>query len=178
MNWLIIGLPLAAVYAIWFGYLIYNRAYSKELLFYSLAFLPYCFANVVAPFRGFFDADYAGYNIGWIHIPQGILVTLVAGSIAIFSLILASRGLQNRMKNLWVSSFVFTLFLSIFIALPVLIDIISDLSGFRLELGEYLQISGVWTALLVFVLFTGPTFYACILSGKKSLTSKRKNVAD
>jgi len=107
--------------------------------------------------------------MGWVVLPKGVLVPIVVGSIVIFSLILASRALMNKMNGLWTFAFIFDLALSVLIALPLLLNVITDISAFTIELGEYLSISGVWVALLIFAMFTLPTFYACFYSGKNVL---------
>ena len=146
MNWLYIGLPLAGFYVIWITILLLKKNYTKELMFFALAHLPYLFLNVVAPFRGIFDADYAGYNFGWLSIPQGIFVTIVAGGMAIGSFIVVTKALTNNMNGWWKFAFGLDAFLAISIALPVFLDAVMNYDSFRLELGEYLQISGVFVA--------------------------------
>lgn len=174
MNWLLIGLPLAGFYLVWFGFLLYKRKYNKPLLYFALAQLPYLLLNVVAPFRGAFDAEYAGYTMGWIQLPKGMIVPLVVGAIVISCFLLATKALSNKMNMKWWGfAFVVNLLLSIFAAFPVFLDVITNLSDFRLELGEYLQISGVWVALVIFLILVLPTFYACFLSGKKLVGSKQ-----
>lgn len=170
MNWLFVGIPLAGLYLLWFAYLLIRRRYDSALLLYALAHLHYLFVNVVAPFRGAIDPGYAGYNFGWLHIPAGPLVPLIVGSIVILSLITASRALLNRMQGWWKLAFGLDLFLSVMIALPVLLDVLGNMSDYRLELGEYLQISGVFVALLILLLFTGPTLYACYYAARKALS--------
>ena len=64
MNWLYIGLPLLLIYFGWFGYLLFKRKYHRSSLIFGLAHIPYLLINLVAPFRGILDQDYAGYSIG------------------------------------------------------------------------------------------------------------------
>ncbi len=177
MNWLIIAFPLAGIYIIWFGYLLFKKKYTKPMLYFALAHLPYLFVNLVAPFRGVLDPNYAGYSIGWIVLPKGISVLLVVGLIVVLCLVLASRSLMDKMKGWWIYAFIFDLFLSIFVALPILLDVLADISAFTLELGEYLKISGYWVALLIFILFSGPTFYACYFAGKNVIQKMQARLA-
>ena len=168
MNWLVVASVLILIYILWFGYLISRKRYTRSLLFLALAQLPYLLINLVAPFRGAFDSSYAGYSMGWIVLPKGFVVTLVIGFIVIACLFIASRALQGRMNGIWIFSFLLNLALLILIAIPVLVEIIVDISQFTVELGEYLKISGIWVALLIFIVFVIPTLYACIYSGSKS----------
>lgn len=175
MNWLIVGLPLAAFYIIWFAYLIFKRNYDKQMLFFALAHLPYLFLNVVAPFRGILDADYAGYNIGLLSIPQGILVPLVVGPIVVLSFIIATKALQRKMEKWWKTALLLNLALLITIALPVLVEIIVNSGEYRIELGEYLQVSGPFVALFIFMILPGPTLYATWIALKNTEILSPKN---
>ena len=174
MNWLLIGLPLAGFYLIWFGILLYKRKYTRQLLYFALAQIPYLMINLVAPFRGVFDSNYAGYSMGWIQLPKGIIVTLVIGGIAVSCFLLATRALNNKMDSRWWGyAFAVNLLLSVFAAFPVFLDVVTNLSDFRVELGEYLQISGMWVALIIFLILVLPTFYASFLAGKKLFTAQQ-----
>ena len=177
MNWLFIGLPLAGLYLAGLVYLLLKKKYNRPLLFFALAHLPYLFVNLVAPFRGLFDPNYAGYAFGWLQLPKGIWVTVVVGAMVLGCLVLISRALLDNMKGLWTFAFVFDGLLSILIALPIFLDVAGNLADFRVELGEYLQISGVWVALLVLGIFTVPTFYACYWAGKKALGGRATALA-
>lgn len=168
MNWLLIGLPLGACYLIWFGYLLVKKHYSKPLAFFGLAQLPYLFINLVAPFRGLFDADYAGYSIGWITLSQGIWVTVVVGAIVVSCFLLATKALSNGMtRPWWFLGFIVDGLLAGFIAIPILLDVATHLSDFTVELGEYLKVSGVWVALLIGSIFIVPTLWAFYYAGQK-----------
>jgi hypothetical protein len=168
MNWVYVGLSLAIIYLAWFTFIISKKKYDKYLLIVGLAHIPYLLVNLVAPFRGAFDANYAGYSFGWIVIPaEGPWVTLVIGFIVISSLIIASKAILNDMNKLWLWAFAFDLMLSVMIAFPVLLEVVTNPLEFTIELGEYLTISGFAVALLVFVLFSGPTFFSTLYLGKK-----------
>lgn len=178
MNWLLVALPLAVFYLIWFGYLLFKRNYTNALLFFALAHIPYLLINLVAPFRGIFDPNYVGYSFGWIQLPKGIFVLLVVGGIVISCFVLASKALSNKMnKSLWVYAFLFDLVLCVFAAFPVLLDVMSNISEFTVELGEYLKVSGIWVALLVFLVLVWPVGYACYLSGKNLFAPKKQMVS-
>lgn len=167
MNWLYVGLPLALVYVVWFTYILTKRKYNKYLLVVALAHIPYLLINLVAPFRGMVDSNYVGYSFGWLHLPKGPWVTIVTGLMVISCLVIASRALFNQMSKLWLFTFVFDLTLSVLIAFPVFYDILIDPMASRIQLGEYLNVSGLVVAAFYFFLFSGPTFFATYYSGKQ-----------
>lgn len=172
MNWLIIGIPLALFYVGWYIYLILKKQYNRDLLIIALAHAPYLLLNVVAPFRGPIDPAYNGYHAGLIHVPPGIFVTMVAGGMAIASFIIATKCLLNKMDRYWIFAVMLDLLLSVFIALPMLYDILTDLNGFRLELGEYLQVQGIFVALIFFLLLVFPTLYSLFYAVKQVMPKK------
>jgi len=178
MNWLYVALPLALAYVIWFTFIILKKKYYTNLLVVGLAHIPYLLVNLVAPFRGLFDPNYAGYTFGLIELPKGPWVTIVVGFIVISSLLIASRAILNEMRNLWLFAFVFDLMLCITMAIPVLFVIVIDPSQANIQLGEYLTISGVVVCLLIFVLFSGPTLYATYFEGRQVLSKYIKRKED
>ncbi|MEQ8905112.1 hypothetical protein [Ekhidna sp.] len=169
MNWLIVGAPLIAFILIWSGYLIAKKKYNKSLLLMAFAHLPYYLMNVVAPFRGPTDSDYGYYVSGLILIPQGPTVTLVSGTILISCFFIITRSLQNRMENMWLFTFVFDAVLAAYITLPEFIDLFENIEGSKIQLGEYLTIPGLATALIIVLLFTFPTCYSIYYSAKNLL---------
>ncbi len=140
---------------------------------FAWAHLPYLLVNLVAPFRGILDPDYAGYSLGLIQLPKGIAVTLIVGFLVLICLFLMSRALMDRMNGLWTLAFLLDLLLVILVAAPLLIDILGNMDAFRVELGEDMQFSGFLVALLVFVVFTLPTGWACYTAARKMVSTKR-----
>ncbi|SNT19074.1 hypothetical protein SAMN05421640_2757 [Ekhidna lutea] len=167
MNWLFIGLALAFCHLIWFGWLISQKNYNRQLLIVAIAHFPYLLANLVAPFRGFFDSEYAGYQFGLIKIPAGIWVTIITGFIVVGSFLIASKALKNQMERLWIFTFLFDLGLLITMAGPMFFGILFNPTASNIQLGEYMTISGIWVALITFFLFAGPTLYSITTSAKK-----------
>ncbi|MEQ8364795.1 MAG: hypothetical protein RH948_18115 [Cyclobacteriaceae bacterium] len=176
MNWLSIGLPLAAIYVIWFVFILFKKKFDKPLLIVGLSHIPYLLVNLVAPFRGLFDKAYAGYNFGWLKL-EGLSVTIVIGFIVIGCLIIASKAILNQMEKLWEFTFVFDLGLSILMAFPVLMDVLIDPKGSTIQLGQYLTISGFVVATILFVLFSGPTFISTWISWKKVYSKHFKKLS-
>lgn len=175
-----VALPLLTFYLIWFGVHIRRKKYDKALLAFALAHFPYLLVNMVAPFRGFFDSDYSGYNFGWISLPKGFIVTLVSGGIVLACFVLATKALKNEMSRWWRLAFPVDLCLLVFIGIPVLLEIVVDPAASRIELGEYLQLSGWVVAVVILGLFTGPTLFASwyaarrAFAGSKEMPSNKK----
>ncbi|MEQ9593416.1 MAG: hypothetical protein RLN86_12490 [Cyclobacteriaceae bacterium] len=177
MNWLYVGVPLLVLYIIWFTILLRRKKFSMPLLVIAMAHIPYLLINLVAPFRGLLDSQYAGYHFGWLDLPKGPTVTVVVGFIVVSSIFIASRALLDQMtKKVWQFTFLFDAFLSIMIALPIFLEIVLDPDGSRIELGEYLQISGWVVAVIVLILFAGPTFYALYYSGRKVFARSENSI--
>ncbi len=175
MNWMYVALPLLAFYLIWFGILISRKKYDRTSLVFALAHFPYLLVNLVAPFRGLFDSNYAGYTFGWISLPKGPIVTLVSGGIVLACFILMTRALKNDMSGWWKLAFPVDLFLLVFTAFPVLLDIVMDPAASRIELGEYLQLSGWVVAGIMLGLFTGPTLFATWYAGKRAFMGMKES---
>lgn len=171
MTWLHFGYVLLGFYAIWFTILILKKQFTRALLLFGMAHIPYLLINLVAPFRGIMDPDYAGYSFGLLNLPQGPLVPLIVGSIVIACLVIVSKAWLGQMDKLWKFSFAIDLVLSIVIAVPVFIGILINPSEGRIQLGEFLTISGYVVALIILGLFSGPTLYACYYSWKKAFRS-------
>ncbi len=172
MTWLHFGYALLGLYMIWFTILLFKKKFSRALLLFGIAHIPYLLINLVAPFRGIMDPDYAGYSFGLLNLPQGPLVPLVVGSIVVSCLVIVSKAWLDQMEKLWKFSFVVDLFLTIAIAGPVFIGILIDPADASIQLGEFLTISGYVVALIILGIFSGPTFYACFYSWKKAFRSQ------
>ncbi len=168
MNWLHFAYILCGLYVVWFGFILLKKKFTRPLLLFGIAHVPYLLINLVAPFRGIMDPNYAGYSFGLLDLPQGPLVPLVVGSIVIACLAIVSKAWLNQMERLWKFSFLVDLALTILIAGPVFIGILLDLDGASIQLGEFLTLSGYVVALIILGLFSGPTFYACYYSWKKA----------
>ncbi len=166
MTWLHFGFILFGAYAIWFAYLLKKKRFTRPLLWFGIAHLPYLLVNLVAPFRGFLDPNYAGYSFGLIELPAGILVPLVVGSIVVLCLLIVSKAFTNQMENWWKLAFGLDLMLVGLVAAPLLFTILSDPGGNSIQLGEFLTLSGYVVAFIIFMLFTGPTFFALYYSGR------------
>ena len=163
MNWLTFGFGVFGVYVVWFTYLLVKRKYTKALLWYGIVHLPYLLVNAVAPFRGFLDPEYVGYSFGLIVLPQGPLVLLVVGAMVAACIVIITKSMLNQMDGYWKFALVTDGLLAVFVALPTMIGIVSDPSEGTIKLGEFLTISGYVVALIIFILFTGPTLFSHIL---------------
>lgn len=168
MTWLHFGFILLGLYIIWFSRVLLKRRFNRTLLLLGLAHFPYLLANLVAPFRGLLDSNYLGYSFGLISLPQGPLVPLVVGSIVISCFLIMTRAFLNHMAGWWKFTFIVDLLLVVFIAAPVLIDILADPESARLQLGEFMTISGHVVAFLVLAVLSGPTIASCYYAGRKA----------
>lgn len=169
MNWLHFAYVLFGLYVIWFGYVLTKKQFNRALLLFGIAHVPYLLINLVAPFRGIMDPDYAGYSFGLWNLPQGPLVPLVVGTIVISCILIITKSWLNQMEKMWKLTFAVDLLLTITIAAPILIGILIDPDGARIQLGEFLTLSGYVVALIILLVFSGPTFYACYFSAKMAL---------
>ena len=166
MNWLIIGIPLLIFYLIWTGYLMSKRKFNKSLLVIAFAHLPYLLINVVAPFRGALDPEYAGYVFGWIQVPPGPGVTAVVGTIVLCSFIILTKSLKNELEKMWSFTLVFDLTLFIMAVFPNLLDIFKEPTSMNIMLGEYLTIPSVVTIPIILLLFAFPMVYSIYYSAR------------
>lgn len=171
MNWLHFGFILFGIYVVWFGYVLLKKQFHRALLLYGLAHVPYLLVNLVAPFRGTMDPEYLGYSFGLLQLPQGPLVPIVVGSIVVACFMIITLAFLNRLEGRWPYAFGVDLALTVLFAIPIVLGILSNPGEANLQLGEFLTLSGYVVALIVFVLFSGPTLWACYHSGK--MTFKR-----
>lgn len=160
MNWLFIGIVhLLIITAI----LIYGATRGKlnrSMFFIALAHMPFIILNLAAPIRGLLDPAYAGYKFGILEIPPGFGVTLVAGTVIWGSVYVAYVALAGKLRsNIWFAMFLDMLILGL-ISIPVLVEGISNPAEFRLELGEYFQVSGWIVTIILSAILVLPMLYS------------------
>lgn len=61
--------------------------------------------------------------------------------------------------------------------MPSLFEVIIDLEGSKLQLGEYLTITGIGLAFIIIILFAGPTLFSVIFAGKRVFQKQAKPVS-
>jgi hypothetical protein len=142
VNWLYVALAAFAVYAAILGYFIAKRRWTLAGLGVAAANMMFVLVNLVAPFRGLMDPDYAGYSLGLLHAEPGIMVTLIAGSIVDLALL----GL---------------------IGIPMLLEALSAPSEFSIQLGEYLAIPGLVAVGIAALLLMAPLVGSAIWSARR-----------
>jgi len=148
MNWLLIGVVHLAIIAAILVYGATRAKFNRSMLLIALAHVPFIILNLVAPIRGFLDPGYAGYRFGILEIPPGFGVTLVAGTVIWGSVFIAYSALSGKLRqNIWFAIILDFLILGL-ISIPVLAEGIMNPADFRLELGEYFQVSG-WIVLVI-----------------------------
>ena len=96
MSWLIVAVIVAVFYLGAFGYCVAQRRWTRGGLAVGVTNLILAFAHSVAPIRGWLDQGYVGYVFGFLRVPQGPGVTLVAGSILILATYSACVAVLDR----------------------------------------------------------------------------------
>jgi len=164
MNWLYVGLAAFAVYGGIFGYCVAQRRWTKAGLGVGLTNLLMVMLNLAAPFRGALDPDYLGYNVGLIHVQQGLWVTAVSGSIVVATLAsacIAVLDLRGRAMG-FVAAVDSALVL--LIGLPISWEGLADPSDYSIQLGEYLVIPGMIAVLISAAIITVPLVASVVWS--------------
>lgn len=128
-----------------------DRRWSGSALYVGLGCLALALLHMVAPFRGSLDPDYVGYSFGFVSLPGGPLVGLVAGTVYLLSTAAMAIAVRNRDgPAMWLVAVV-TGFALVNLGGTILVTG----SQFRIELGEYFQLGptvAIPVALLVTVL--------------------------
>lgn len=143
-NWVTVGMVNIAIGMIVFLAFAWRRQWSIGALLVGLIHLPIAFVNCAAPFRGFLDPNYVGYNFGLIHANPGIEVGIFALSMLLGGLACACILVLDRPgpRNFFVVAFdAFVLLLMVPATLGKATDM--GLGSFRVEFGEYLQFGGM-----------------------------------
>ncbi|HVL29130.1 MAG TPA: hypothetical protein VM326_00245, partial [Sphingomicrobium sp.] len=112
--------------------------------------------HMVAPFRGTFDPDYPGYSFGLLRLEGGISVGLVAGFLYVLSFAAMRSAIQNRggLAVLPVAALSTLVLLSI--GGYMLAGLIGFAPPFRLQLGQYFQLSPLPATILAALLMLLP----------------------
>lgn len=143
MRWDLVGGFVIAILLVSWVWQVRKRNWSWTGLYVSLGCLVFAMLNAAAPFRGPIDPDYVGYSFGWLRADPGLAVTIVAGPALLASALSAMIAARtSRGPALWFVALTCAV-LGVAVGLPTTIDILSDPSAFRIELGEYLAIPGL-----------------------------------
>ena len=169
--WIYVGGSVMALSGLAFLFCLWHRQWSWAGLVVGLAHLGIVWLNAAAPFRGFFDADYFGYQFGFFRADPGLGVTLLAGSLVIAAMssacLAARNGRGHSMLIVTGTSILFAWNL----LLPMLYDLLSDPSGIEIQLGEFLTIPAFITLPLLLLVFVGPFVYGIRWSWHRALAS-------
>ncbi len=170
-NWLYVGIAAAAVYVAVAARFAAKKQWTWSSMGVALANFIFVLLNLVAPFRGVLDAGYRGYNVGLFHIGPGIMVTLVSGTIVASALASACFALINRPG--WRMAFIAIVdsVLLLTISLPEVLGGLQAPDEYKIELGEYLQVPGLVSVLIVGSLFLLPIALSIVWSARR-LTSR------
>lgn len=143
-NWATVGIVNMAIGMVVFIAFAWRRQWTMGALLVGFIHLPIAFVNCAAPFRGFLDPNYVGYNFGLIHANPGIEVGMFALSMLLGGLASACIIVLNRpgARNYFVVAFdAFVLLLMVPATLGQAMT--KGLGSFRVEFGEYLQFGGM-----------------------------------
>jgi hypothetical protein len=167
VNWLFVGLAAGVVYA---GILVFFLARSRwtaAALGVALANFLYVLLHLVAPFRGPLDPHYEGYRAGLFDVAPGPAVSLVAGAIVVGALTAACLALLNRPGRGMAFIAGVDVLLLITIALPEALDGLRHTDQYRIELGEYLQIPGLFAVAILGLIFCLPLVLSVVWSVRR-----------
>lgn len=166
-NWLHIALMAGLIYAGVFAYFTAKRQWTWAAMTAAMANFMYVLLNLAAPFRSIFDPGYAGYKVGLLQIAPGPFVTLVSGGIVVAALAAACVALLNRPGRGMVFVALVGTLLLLAIGLPELLDGLMAPEAYRIELGEYLQVSGLLAVLLSSALLCLPLLFSVVWSARR-----------
>ena len=143
VDWSLVGLVVMGATALGFAACAWRRQWSLAALVVGLIHLPVAFVNAAAPFRGALDPDYVGYSLGLVTAAPGIEVAIFASAALLGAIACACIAVLNRpgARNYVIVAYDATLLL--LLAPKMLSGVASrGLDSFRVEFGEYLQLSG------------------------------------
>jgi hypothetical protein len=166
-NWLHIALAAGLVYAGVFAYFAAKRQWTWAAMGVALANFLYVVLNLAAPFRGFFDPGYAGYKMGLLQIAPGAMVTLVSGGIVAAALLAACLALLDRPGRGMIYIALTDTVLLLLIGLPELLSGLATHEAYRIELGEYLRIPGLFAVLVSGALLCLPLLFSVAWSARR-----------
>jgi len=139
-NWLNLGYVIWAITWGIFLFYVLKRRWTGLGLFIGIANMVMVSLNVVAPFRGVLDPNYAGYNFLLLSVNPGIGVTLVAGPILLLSMYCAIVAVDNRKGLPMLTLAAWDGLVALFVGLPLLYELFADHTSFSINLGEYVSI--------------------------------------
>jgi hypothetical protein len=143
-NWATVGFVNMAIGLVVFAVFAWRRQWTMGALLVGVIHLPIAFVNCAAPFRGFLDPTYVGYNFGLVHAAPGIEVGMFALSMLLGGLASACIIVLNRpgARNYFVVAF--DAFVLLFMVPATLGEVAAKgMQSFRMEFGEYLQFGGL-----------------------------------
>ena len=170
MNWAVFALSVSAVLVLLWLWLLLRRNWSLAGLYASLGCLIAACFNAAAPVRGALDPDYVGYQFGLVGSEKGLGVTLVAGSIFLFSAASALLAASRRTgRELWVVALTCAA-MFVVIGVPTLQQAVADPSANAIQFGEYLTIPGMAATAVLLLLLTVPFAVGAAWAAKQAMT--------
>ena len=148
MNWLVVGGVVAVFYLGAFGYCVAQRRWPRGGLAVGLVNLFLAFVHSVAPIRGWLDQDYVGYVFGFLRVPQGPGVTLIAGSIFVLATYSACVAVLDRRAQAMRVVALFDGLIGANLGLALLWSFFREPGLLKLQLGEYVTIGPLGAVLI------------------------------
>ena len=170
MNWLIVMWVSLSMYGSLFVYCLTRKQWTVSGLLVAVFNLFLAFMNSVAPIRGWADPDYVGFSLGFLRVPQGPGVTLVAGAIFLGAVATFCIALLNKTGKPMRFVAVFNGILALNIGGKLILDLIQNPEKVKIQLGEYLTIAPVPAALILMGIFAIPLAASAIWASRRTLT--------
>jgi len=116
------------------------RRWSWIALLVAVACLAIVFMTGAAPIRGLVDPNYVGYGYGFLRAEKGLEVTLMAGSVVLFSAISSWIAIRNRPGPLMLIVAATSAFHLVNAGFPLLDGLLADPKNVEIQFGEYLTV--------------------------------------
>ena len=172
MNWAVFGLSVSAVLvAIWL-WLVSRRNWSGPGLYASLGCLIAACFNAAAPVRGAIDPNYVGYQFGVAASGKGTSVTMIAGTIFLFSALSAMLAASRDYgRALWIVAATCAA-MFVIIGVPTLQQAVQDPAGNAIQFGEYLTVPGMAGSAVLIVLLTIPYAVGAVWAASAAMSPR------
>ena len=171
MNWLIVAWISFFVYGSIFAFCLMQKRWTTAGLLVAVFNLFVAFMNSVAPIRGWADPNYFGFSLGFLRVPQGPGVTVVAGAIFIGAVVAFSIALLNKTGRPMAFIALFDGLLGLNIGGKLILDLLQQPDRVKIQLGEFLTLSPVPATLILLGVFTLPLLAAAVWAARRTTVS-------
>ena len=176
MNWgLFVAAVLTTLLLAW-AVQAWRKRPSRVALIVSFALMLVAGINAAAPVRGWIDPGYMGYVFGLIRADMGPVVTVLAGSVFLSSVVAAVIALRERRgPRLWFVCGTCGVF-TVLLGAPWVLSAIQDPGGNVIQFGEYLTIPGPMSSVLLLTLLVAPFALGTVWAGRAARRPRLKSV--